>query len=648
MRIALLTEGGYPYARGESVVWCDRLVRGLSSHDFEVYALSRGRRQEDAGWIGSPGLPAQVRRVRTARLWGPPQPVAGRREGRGGAARAASLFARHFGELAGALCAASATSERLEPRGTRNESPGQDLADRFANGLYGLAELAVEQGGLAGALCSEEAVRILESACRAPGTPRAVRDAQVADLLAVMERLERALRPLSLDWYGQPDRHDRSRQAPPAGHTGTSGGSGGLADVDLCHAVGGGLAALPGLLAKRAFGTPLLITEYGVRLREHYLSSLAGAHVARTPHMRAGVRLPEGTSSHGTGAAVRSLLGSFQRQLAAEAYRQAQVITPGNTHARSWQEHCGADRRRLRTVYPGMDSSSFLTVAEDRGAAQERPTLVWVGRIEPAKDVIGLLRAFAEVRQAMPTVRLLLVEIRTETRTGAGAEAPSVRGSVQEGADGYAARCRAVAAELFADDPGGRTADEDPVVFVELGGPEVPTAADAYARGAVVLLSSAMEGFPLSLVEAMFCGRATVSTDVGAVCEVIGGTGLVVPPHNSRALADACLALLSDSERRARLGAAARERARELFTVEQNITAFHGIYLELISRGPGQRTVVAGQSVGAPVKPFARTAESQVDSWLPADGSEKRRYRAGTPSWARAVGAGSAWQGERR
>lgn len=67
------------------------------------------------------------------------------------------------------------------------------------------------------------------------------------------------------------------------------------------------------------------------------------------------------------------------------------------------------------------------------------------------------------------------------------------------------------------------------VSFEEVGGPGAPELVDAYAAGGVVVLSSIVEGFPVSLVEAMFCGRATVSTDVGAVVEVIGGTGLVVP-----------------------------------------------------------------------------------------------------------------------
>ncbi|WP_309500591.1 DUF3492 domain-containing protein, partial [Streptomyces shenzhenensis] len=66
MRIGLLTEGGYPYVSGEARLWCDRLVRGLGQHEFDLYALSRTRRQEDEGWLP---LPPHVSRVRTAPLW---------------------------------------------------------------------------------------------------------------------------------------------------------------------------------------------------------------------------------------------------------------------------------------------------------------------------------------------------------------------------------------------------------------------------------------------------------------------------------------------------------------------------------------------------------------------------------------------------
>ncbi|MFC8129571.1 DUF3492 domain-containing protein [Streptomyces sp. NPDC057302] len=561
MRIGLLTEGGYPYVSGDARLWCDRLVRGLGQHEFDIYALSRSERQEAQGWIE---LPPQVNRVRTAPLWTVDDDGIAFRAGYG--RRARRRFAECFGELAAVVCDAGAP-----------DAPGPTgaLADRFGSALYGLAELARDQGGLVAALRSEVAVRALEGACRAPGALRAARTARVPDLLTVAGLLERALRPLSLDWYGDD----------------------GLGAVDLCHAASGGPAALPGLLAKHFSGVPLLVTEYGIQLRAHYLA----------------------TGDEALSAPARALLTSFHGRLAAEVYGQATIVTPGNTHARRWQERCGAERAKLRTVYPGMEASRFTEVGE-REDPGDPDTLLWVGRIEPAKDLISLLHAFAEVRKEEPKARLRIV--------GAPAEGP-------EAAE-YLAHCKALAAQLFPDEAAGAHAvGDNPVSFEEIGAPEVPDLQDAYAAGGVVILSSVVEGFPISLVEAMFCGRATVSTDVGAVVEVIGGTGLVVPPRNPRALAEACVALLRDAGRRERLGAAARARALELFTVEQNIEAFRGIYLEIVSHCPVRREAV--DDAGEPV-PFGNPAEAYMPGrWAVAAGGGDAGAGSGSggaPSWA--------------
>ncbi|MFG3547093.1 DUF3492 domain-containing protein [Streptomyces sp. NPDC047725] len=559
MRIGLLTEGGYPYVSGDAGLWCDRLVHGLGQHEFDVYALSHGAHQEDGGWVP---LPPHVGRVLTAPLWDSHD--GGRRAGSDGGAygrRARRRFAECYGELAATLC----TTAPQDPAGASAEAAALE-ADRFANALYGLAELARDEGGLTGALRSETAVRALERACRAPGAPRPAREARVPDLLAVAARIERALRPLSLDWY------DADR----------------LGAVDLCHAASGGTAALPGLLARHFHGVPLLVTEYGVRLRTHYLTD------------------PDAPP------AIRSLLAAFHGRLAAETYRRAAVITPGNAHARRWQERCGAERAKIRTVHPGMDATPFAEAGESPECADPL-TLVWVGRVEPAKDLVSLLHAFAEIRKEEPGARLRIV--------GAPPDA--------EGA-AYLAHCKALAAHLFPDEAAGPHAvGDNPVSFEETGGPELPARADAYAAGAVVVLSSVVEGFPAGLVEAMFCGRATVSTDVGAVVEAIGGTGLVVPPRNPRALAEACVALLRDPERRARLGAAARARALELFTVEQNIAAFHGLYLEILSHTPVRRLVL--DETGEPL-PFAVPAEAHVPGrWT---GPAARVVARGGPGWA--------------
>ncbi|WP_316959417.1 DUF3492 domain-containing protein [Streptomyces sp. TRM68367] len=552
MRIGLLTEGGYPYVSGDARLWCDRLVRGLGQHEFDVYALSRSEHQEAEGWIP---LPPQVSSVRTAPLWtaGDDGAVLGR--------RARRRFAECYGDLVGVLCEGDAGEV---PGGSEESSAVQ--ADRFTKALYGLADLARGEGGLAGALRSETAVRALERACRAPGAARTAREARVPDLLAVAAHLERALRPLSLDWYEDD----------------------GLAAVDLCHAASGGTAALPGLLARHFTGVPLLVTEYGVHLRTHYLTS------------------PDAPP------AVRSLLAAFHGRLAAEIYGRAALVTPGNTHARRWQERCGADREKLRTVCPGMDAAPFAEVGESPECG-DPDTLVWVGRVEPAKDLVSLLHAFAEIRKEEPNSRLRVIG------APAGAEGAA-----------YLGHCRALAAQLFPDEADGlHTVGDNPVSFEEVGGPDVPSVADAYASGAVVVLSSVVEGFPIGLVEAMFCGRATVSTDVGAVVEVIGGTGLVVPPRNPRALAEACVALLRDPERRARLGAAARARALELFTVEQNIAAFHGIYLEIVSHCPVRRVVL--DEAGEPL-PFGVPAEVHVPGRWTAPVT--RALSRGGPGWA--------------
>ncbi|MEU5437313.1 DUF3492 domain-containing protein [Streptomyces sp. NPDC020719] len=712
MRIGLLTDGGYPYTTGESRLWCDRLVRGLARHEFDIYALSRTAAQEERGWVA---LPPQVRRVRTAPLWSAEECANPRFAHRGYGRRERGRFAGCFRELAGAICGDGAgTGSGAAPvRGARGRGaaaaglaadvartfgefglaagggavfgvsgPGAASADdeppsapvtgasRFAEGLYGLADLARECGGLHTALRSETAVRVLEAACRAPGASRAVQAARVPDYLAFADLLERALRPLSLDWYDAAS----------------------LGDVDLCHAAGGGSAALPGLLAKRFFGVPLLVTEYGVQLRRQYLA----AREARVP--------------------VRALLAAFHRRLAAEVYDRAALITPGNTHTRRWQEKCGADRAKLRTVYPGMAADRFQGVGEGPSGG-DPGTLVWVGRIDPTKDLIALLHAFTEVRRKEPDARLRIFY----AGPGAGGAAGSVSGPLSgagpvfgaggayaggaagaAGYDGsgagsfgsgsggqgsgvggfgsasygaashgsapysaasysaahgyasphgfgagagsfggsaglspesaaYLAHCRALAAQLFPDEAADAHAvGDNPVSFEEIGGPEAPDLADAYASGSVVVLSSVVEGFPVSLVEAMFCGRATVSTDAGAVVEVIGGTGLVVPPRNPRALADACVALLRDPERRERLGAAARARALELFTVEQNLAAFRGIYLELMSHSPVRREELDDSA--DPV-PFAHPAEAHVPgNWTTS--STARPAAGHAPSWA--------------
>ncbi|MDX3643659.1 GT4 family glycosyltransferase PelF [Streptomyces sp. MB09-02B] len=319
-------------------------------------------------------------------------------------------------------------------------------------------------------------------------------------------------------------------------------------ETGVAHAVSGGVAVLPGLAALERHGVPLLLTEHGVYLRERYLG-----------YRTAPYRWP-----------VKAVVLGFFRLLAEETYRRAALITPGNRYNRLWEEQGGADPESIRTVYNGVDPAAFPPA----GPEPQTLTLSWAGRVDPIKDLETLIRAFALVRAELPDARLRLF------------------GGTPRGGEAYRERCEALSAEL---------GHGDAVTFEG----RVDDIKDAYAAGNVVMLSSISEGFPFTLIEAMSCGRATVSTDVGGVREAVGDTGLVVPPRDPEAMARAAVELLGDPARRRAMGEAARLRVIEQFTLRRTIDTFRSIYLELPTLELRPTTVGIPAPAPAPISTVA-------------------------------------------
>ncbi|HET6213064.1 MAG TPA: GT4 family glycosyltransferase PelF [Micromonosporaceae bacterium] len=464
MRLALINEGTYPFVTGGVSTWCHQLVTGLHRHRFHLVAVT------GAGSAAPVYAAPNVTGLTSVPVWdralAPRRPAARRR--------------RRATEAAALLC-----------RGLLTE--GRYAAGMFATGLRRLAEISTDGGHplhgvpVADVLCDAWRVAGRQSTARLT-----LRAAQSAGSL-----LEHALRALVA--------------APPT--------------VDICHAVATGLPALVALATKWRTGTPFVLTEHGVYLRERYLEYSGTLPVP-----------------------VKAVMTGFYRAVARISYAEAAAVTSVSDFNRGWQLRCGADPAKLFVVPNGVDPDRFPALPSEPA----EPTVVWVGRVDPLKDLHTLIEAFQHVYAATPAARLRLV------------------GPVPRGNEEYAAGCRELAGRLGM---GGAVAFAGPVGHSR----------EAFATGHVVALSSISEGMPYTVVEAMMCGRATVSTDVGAVAETAGDTGLVVPPRDPTALGAACLELLRNPNRRRSMAASARDRALAHFTLDRMLGAYAHLYADAFS-----------------------------------------------------------------
>jgi glycosyltransferase involved in cell wall biosynthesis len=102
----------------------------------------------------------------------------------------------------------------------------------------------------------------------------------------------------------------------------------------------------------------------------------------------------------------------------------------------------------------------------------------------------------------------------------------------------------------------------------------------------VFVMSSITEGLGSSILEAMACERAVVGTHAGGIPEVIEDqvTGLLVPPRDHDAMAEAIVRLLRDPTRRVRMGAAGRARVVSEFSVEALVQGTARVYRTRLGR----------------------------------------------------------------
>ncbi|MFQ2035830.1 glycosyltransferase [Aeromonas veronii] len=205
---------------------------------------------------------------------------------------------------------------------------------------------------------------------------------------------------------------------------------------------------------------------------------------------------------------------------------------------------------RIMAMYNGINTKCFMYShhARDKrrrelGISQDDVLLLAVGRLTAAKDYPNLLSAFSIVSNIKENTRLIII--------GSGEEEKTLK--------------------VLTDSLG----ISSKVDFLGLRHDvnEWMCAADLY------VMSSAWEGIPLVLLEAMSCELMVVATDCGGVKEILNGFGYLSPPQNSQILADSILAGLSlDVEEKQKKIKLARDYVEKKFSLSSIASRWLDIY----------------------------------------------------------------------
>jgi glycosyltransferase involved in cell wall biosynthesis len=284
--------------------------------------------------------------------------------------------------------------------------------------------------------------------------------------------------------------------------------------------------------------TPDIVQSHGAR--SNFYSRLAVAPLRRARHI---------STVHNS---LRAYPVSAPRR---RLYRAMDRLTlPLTARVLCVAEALSGDYRGRTTVIPNGVELRELDAARGKGQAVRAelglggsPVVGFVGRLTPQKDPATFLRAVGAIRREWPAARGLVV-----------GEGP-LRADLERERDrlGLGERCALVGARS-----------------------DVPAVLDAID---VFVLSSVSEGFPFVVLEAMAMARPVVATAVDGVTEIVedGVSGVLVAPGNPASIAAETLDLLRRPDRARALGAAARARVAERFSVEAMVQRTQRLYLEV-------------------------------------------------------------------
>ncbi|MGQ4913346.1 MAG: GT4 family glycosyltransferase PelF [Candidatus Asgardarchaeia archaeon] len=296
-----------------------------------------------------------------------------------------------------------------------------------------------------------------------------------------------------------------------------------IPEADVYHATNSGFAGVAALLGSIIYNKPLMVTDHGIFIKE--LS----------------MRLDNSDMP----VLERVMLKRIGVTLSTFVYNTANLITTVCKYNKQWLvKHIGIPEKFVRVVYNGIDTNYFRPLL-----VPKEPNLVGtITRVYDLKNIKNFIKAAHLVLQEVPEAKFTVI------------------GPIAD--QEYLDECNRLIDVLGISGKFNFMGPSTNPVFW-------------YNVLSVFVLSSASEAFPLSTIEAMACGTPVVVTDVGGAAEAVDGAGFVVPPFDSKALAEKIIWLLKHPEEREKMGEYARKRAIEAFSKEIFIKQFHDIYLGL-------------------------------------------------------------------
>jgi len=208
-------------------------------------------------------------------------------------------------------------------------------------------------------------------------------------------------------------------------------------------------------------------------------------------------------------------------------------------------------RESIDVVHCGVDTEAFTPRECQREG--HRPTVLFVGNLAANKGVHTTLEAVLRLRTAYPDIQLKIVG------KGDGSEAEEIKSRARRaGAQGNVHLVGFVSRDRL---------------------PEQYQSADVFCSPA-----SYEGGVANVYLEAMACACPVVASTAGGAPEAVehGRTGLLVPPRDPAAVADAIGQVLRDRETRRRIGSAGRQRVEEYFAMEKYIHRVLSVYRKAI------------------------------------------------------------------